>query len=72
MGPEIRVRIGYDTDNVYISSDDKEFSTEYEAMIHEKPIARARYYNKKMLNRSLIKRLFNINPSMKFYDSIVR
>jgi len=58
--PDMRVK--------YIASNGKEFYNEMEAVMYDREISRESYYNHLLKNRNWFMRLFNIKPSMDFYD----
>jgi hypothetical protein len=54
----------------YRTSDGRFFTDGSEADLHEDIISRERYYDHLMENRNWFMKLFNIKPSMSFYDEI--
>lgn len=55
---------------IYRTSDGMEWNNKDVANNHERALMRKRYYENEMKNTNWFMRLFNIKPSMKFYDSI--
>ncbi len=53
---------------IYVTSDGRKFEDKIAAEKHDKIISRQMYYEYLIKNRNWIQRLFNIKPSMKFYD----
>lgn len=54
----------------YGTSDGKVFDNKHEAEMHDEVISRQRYYEYLLKERNWFMRLFNIKPSMSFYDEI--
>ena len=54
----------------YVCLDGYETEDFMVAALRDKALMRKRYYENEMKNRNWLMRLFNIKPSMKFYDSL--
>jgi hypothetical protein len=55
----------------HCTSDGKVFDNEFEAIIHDKEVCRKEYYNMLLSKRNYFQRLFNMTPSMRYYDNII-
>lgn len=56
----------------YIDSRGNEFESELLAMISDKKFAREDFFSHLMTNRNWIQKLFNLKPSMHFYDKMTQ
>jgi hypothetical protein len=54
----------------YVTSDGKVFYDELQAYLHDREVSRERYYQQMLKDRNWFQKLFNIKPSMKFYDEM--
>ncbi len=53
---------------IWLACDGKEFTSALECDLYDKPRRRQMYYDYLLSRRNWFERLFNIKPSMKFYD----
>lgn len=56
---------------IYVDRRGNEFESKILCRISDRAFAREDYYNYLLKNRNWFERLFNIKPSMKFYDTLI-
>lgn len=54
----------------YMTIDGKKFTNKSQAIMHDEEISRKAFYDHLLKNRNWLEKLFNIKPSMEYYDRL--